>query len=220
MKRCIVIVAFVLMATGCANYQAARNFSREQVAVQEKQVEALQKQFAAIEAFADASLAVTQWRLDEITGRIQELYARKARIALNKTDLTDEQKDAILKDMATSISSEAATNEISKRRITELVGMLKAKDAEILAAQAEILAASKQLDEWVQLKKVDEVLLLRLGDRLKGAQDKLINAVEGAGSIFDQIRQLLPKPPTPPTPVVSRNRRQRQRGMSHGPTNV
>lgn len=191
------VLAFAIICQGCANYEAARNFSREEVKVQELQLAALTQQFAAIEAFADASLAVTQWRLDEITGRIQDLYAKKARLALDKTDLTDAQKEAILKDMATSIARESADNETNKRRISELVTQLKAKNVELLAAQAEILEASKTLDEYVQLKKVDELLLARLGDRLKGAQAKLIKAADGATGIWNKIRELLPKTPVP-----------------------
>jgi hypothetical protein len=204
MKRfpLLLLLAALLFLPACANYQAARNFSREEVNVQEKQLSALTAQFAAIEGFADASLAVTQWRLDEITGRIQDLYAKKARIALNKTDLTDDQKEAILKDMSASIAKESAQNETNKRRIGELVVQLKAKDADLLAAQAEILAASKQLDEWVQLKKVDELLLARLGDKLKGAQDKLIKAADGATSIWNQIRALLPAGSPVTTPLT------------------
>ena len=207
MKRIILLLALaaLFLMAACANYEAARNFSREEVNVQEKQLAALTQQFTAIEAFADSSLAVTTWRLDEITGRIQDLYAKKARIALNKTDLTDDQKEAILKDMATSISAESAQNGTNKRRISELVGLLKQKNAELLAAQKEILDASKQLDEWVQLKKVDELLLARLGDKLKGAQEKLIKAADGASGIWNQIRGLLPKSPNAPaTPLTLR----------------
>ena len=203
----IVLVAALLLSTACANYQAARNFSREEVNVQQQQLEALTKQFAAIEAFADASLDVTTWRLDEITGRIQDLYAKKARLALSRQpDLTDVQKEAILKDMAQSIATESAQNETNKRRISELVAQLKVKNAELLAAQAEILAGSKQLDEWVQLKKVDEILLLRLGDKLKGAQDKLIKAADGATAIWNQIRGLLPRSPNAPAPTTPLSR--------------
>lgn len=194
----LLVITFTLSA--CANYEAARNFSREEVKVQEMQLSALTQQFAAIEAFADASLAVTQWRLDEITGRIQDLYAKKARLALDKANLTDEQKEAILKDMATSIARESADNENNKRQIGELVAQLKVKNDELLAAQKEILDASKTLDEWVQLKKVDELLLARLGDRLKGAQSKLINAANSATDIWNRIRGLLPTAPKP-TPI-------------------
>lgn len=214
-----LLLVGILLTSGCANYQAARNFSREQVAVQEQQVKALQAQFKAIENFADATLAVTQWRLDEITGRIQDLYAKKARLALNKTDLTEEQKEAILKDMAVSISNEAATNEINKRRIGDLVASLKLKNADIIDAQSEILAASRQLDEWVQLKKVDELLLARLADRLKGAQEKLIGAINGAGTIFDQIRGLLPAPPSTTAPSPGAKLR-RQKGARHVATHA
>lgn len=194
MKRFLAIPLLALLfASGCANYQAARNFSTEEVNAQEKQLTALTAEFVAIEAFADASLSVTTWRLDELTGRIQDLYAKKARLALDaNTSLTADQKEAILKDMANSISAESAQNETNKRKISELVTQLKVKDAELLAAQKEILDASKQLDEWVQLKKVDELLLARLGDKLKGAQDKLIKAADGATGIWNQIRALLP----------------------------
>lgn len=188
----VTLAVLIVSINGCGNYQAARNFSTEEIKVQEQQLTAFRAQFVAIEAFADAALAVTTWRLDEITGRIQDLYAKKARIALNKTDLTDDQKEAILKDMANSISAESAQNETNKRKIAELVTQLKTKDADLLAAQAEILDASKTLDEWVQLKKVDELLLARLGDKLKGAQDKLIKAADGATGIWNQIRALLP----------------------------
>lgn len=201
MKRIVLLLALALLMPACANYEAARNFSREQVKVQEQQLKALTQQFAAVEGFAEASLAVTQWRLDEITGRIQDLYAKKARLALNKTDLTDEQKEAILKDMAISIARESADNEKNKRRIGELVALLKVKNAELIAAQTEIFEASKTLDEWVQLKKVDELLLARLGDRLRGAQDKLIKAADGATGIWNEIRGLLPKSPAAPTPI-------------------
>lgn len=192
------LLAVVLLLTAgfsnCANYEAARNFSTAQVKTQEQFSATLQSHFEIVEKFADAQLAVTNWRVDQITKGIQANYVKRTALLLDKDpSLTAEQKNKILADMASAVATDSAQNEMDKIRIAALVAQLKTKDAEIKAAYDEILASSRQLDEWVQLKKVDEVLAVRLTDKLKLSQDKLNKSFNEANDIWSAIIGLLPK---------------------------
>jgi hypothetical protein len=179
---------------GCDTPPAVRSFSNEQVKVQEQFGQTLAEHFTVVESFADAQLAVTNWRVDQITKQIQQAYVDRTRAVLDADpNLTQAQKDKILMDMAAAVAADSANNEANKRRIAELVDNLKQTDREILAAQAEIAQATRQMNEWVQLQKTDELLWVRLSDKMKGAQDKLTSAMSKANKFWTELTGLLPK---------------------------
>lgn len=201
MRKVLFISILVLLpillgftTPGCDLPQAVKNFSNEQVKVQEQMGNTLAQHFTVIENFADAQLAVTNMRVDELTREIHQSYVNRTRAVLDANpNLTQADKDKILMDMAAAVSADAATNEAGKRRIAELVAKLKEQDREILAAQAEILQATKQMNEFVQLERTDNLIWVRLTDKLQGAQGKLTKAIESANKYWTELTGLLPK---------------------------
>jgi len=187
------LTILVLLVTACPRYDAVRLFSTEKVKVDEQFIVTLQAHFSVVEQFADAQLKVTNMRVDELTGQIQQRYVSRTRKLLEQDpNITPEAREKILLDMAQAVSADSAQSELDKLKIAALVAQLKAKDKEILDAQAEILAATKQLDEWVQLKKFDEILSMRLTDKLKFSQEKLNKAMGEVNGIWQSLTGLLP----------------------------
>lgn len=191
------LLLLVFISTACPRYDAVRKFSTEKVKIDEQFTTTLENHFSIVEQFADAQLKVTTQRVDEITSQIQQRYASRTRKLLEQDpNITPEAREKILMDMAAAVSADSAQSELDKLRIAALVAQLKLKDREILEAQKEILQATKQLDEWVQLKKFDEILTLRLTDKLKLSQEKLNKAMTEVNNIWGALIGLLPKEAT------------------------
>lgn len=192
--KSFALFAIVLATTACPRYDAVRKFSTEKVKVDEQFTVTLENHFSVVEQFADAQIKVTNWRVDDLTAQIHQRYVSRTKKLLEQDpNITPEAREKILMDMAAAVAADSAQNEMDKLRIAALVEQLKAKDRETLEAQKEILQATKQLDEWVQLKKFDEILSLRLTDKLKFSQEKLNKAMTEVNSIWGALIGLLPK---------------------------
>jgi hypothetical protein len=108
-------------------------------------------------------------------------------------NIDEATKTQILMDMAVSVSRESAINEQGKRQLQELTAKLKQKHKDIADAYAALNAAEKEMDQYIQLKKADELVFERIFDKIHLNTDKLIQGQQDVSDIIKTITDLLPK---------------------------
>jgi hypothetical protein len=192
-----VALALILLAslgfTDCGqNQEAARRVSAAQLQAQESFRSTLTSYFTVIENFTDAQLGITLARVDELTANIRASYARTLRLKLEDTSLTPDQREALIAEVAKEIDADSSVNEQGKFKIAALVVALKEKHRAILADYGDIVAAQQQLDQYIQLKRVDEVLVARTLDIIKTKTAGITSHFGDAVTIMNGILGLLP----------------------------
>ena len=180
--RLLLLLCAVALLTGCVTPVAVRGLSAQLVRTQLAYSLSLRGYFAAVEKFADAQVKIADYRIDEITSQMNREFGRRANTGLALARTPDERQriiDQLVKDVAGNTSADLPL----KRKITDAVTSLKQRDRELESAYLVILAASQKLDEYIRLKKADEVAIQEL-TRAVGVSSEQIT------SIVDEIAKL------------------------------
>ena|SRR5215213_7758411 len=198
MRRIILLSLLALVTlstTGCPRYETVRKLSSEQLRVQEAFQDTLTKYFASIEQFADNQVIVDKLYYDDLADADEKRIRGKARLDISRLAAGDTAgRDAITEKLGHDLQVMRGTNDKDKKDLDDAVQSLKAKHREILAAYQAILDAQRQLNEYIQLKKADEVIVEQLLGKIKINQQKITRLFDEAADISDKIKV---KPPQP-----------------------
>lgn len=189
MKRVVlslVIGAVTFFSVGCPRYDQIRALSTEQLAMQEKQLETKQAYFAAIDRLLDQQVIVAYVLLDsetqnQISNRNQKLMLQLA------TAADDGVKQALIAAASKDIAAYSADDATKKQQIAEHVTLIKNKHQEIMDADKGLYAAQVEINRWVQLKQIDEVVADQVLNKLKNSQQASTAATKTATSTMTDL---------------------------------
>jgi hypothetical protein len=74
-----------------------------------------------------------------------------------------------------------------KRKITDAVASLKQRDQELESAYLVILAASQKLDEYIRLKKADEVAIQELTRAVGVSSEQITSIVDEIAKVSQDL---------------------------------
>jgi len=181
----VVLLISTLFTTGCPRYDTVRKFSTEQLKVQQEFQVVLTKYFAAMEEYASNEVIANGLYYDRILNggdSDERIVKRQAKRDIDKIK-ADATMSADAKLAAVAARSEAlgtqlqkmrAENEKDKADLAATLEAYKSKNKEILVAYQAILDAQNQLNEYIQLKKFDEVIVEKLLGTVKANQKKFL----------------------------------------------
>lgn len=187
MKRTFTLALTLVLTlglTGCPRYEKVREVSKEQLRVQEGLQANLKAYIKSMEEFAENHIIVSKLYYNDLAAQNKKRVDSKARQELNKlsADKTEERAK-ISEQLGAQKQAIDDQNEKDKKELEDLLVTLKKKDAELLAAYQAMLDAQIQLNEYIQLKKFDEVLIEQTLGRLKFNQRTTL-------SLFDEVADL------------------------------
>jgi hypothetical protein len=178
----LLLLSAIAALTGCVTPVAVRGLSAQLVRTQLAYSLSLRGYFAAVEKFADAQVKIADYRIDEITSQMNREFGRRASAGLGLAR-TPEERQRIIDQLVKDVAGNTKADLPLKRKITDAVATLKQRDRELESAYLVILAASQKLDEYIRLKKADEVAIQEL-TRAVGVSSGQIN------SIVDEIAKI------------------------------
>src|SRR5579863_1880633 len=190
--RLFSLLAAVCLTTGCATPVAVRGLSAALVQTQHAYAASLQGYFAAVENFADAQVSIADLRMDEITAEMNRQFARRAGTGLTGAATAD-QRQQIIDQLVHDVNSNTSADLPLKRKIGDAAALLKQKDRELEAAYQVILAASEKLDQYIQLKKVDETVINQLLMSVGLNSQKIAALVDAITAISQDLIQTIAK---------------------------
>jgi hypothetical protein len=196
MRRRVVLLSFLIAltlgVTGCPRYETVRKLSSEQLRVQEGFQDTITKYFKSMEEFAQNQIIVDKLYYDDLAEQKQDLLRRRARRDLSQipADAADgaAQRDKRNELLGREIQTSVTQNDLDKKELDDALLLLKAKHQEILSAYQTILDAQRQLNEYIQLKKADEVIVEQLLGKIKVNQQKVTRLFDEAANIADKIK--------------------------------
>ena len=194
MRRDSSLLLLIALAsqTGCVTPVAVRSLSAGLVQTQQVYTLSLQTYFAAVEKFADAQVRIAEMRIDDVTSQMNRARGERAAADLARAATpADRQKiiDQLVRDIAVNTGADLPL----KNKIAASVASLKQKDQELAGAYAVILAASEKLDEYVRLKKVDEVAINALVQTVGVNSQKITSIVDAITKLSADIIQSITK---------------------------
>lgn len=191
MSRVAMIALAITFCVGCGTPTAVKKLSTAQTQTLESYESTLKAYFDLVGRFADAQVKASNFRISLLTKQINDVYKADAaeKLAAASTEVARNQALSEYTRKLQANDSEAATQ---KQQIAGLVQKLKDKQNEMLAAYRELVSAQKKLDEYIQLKKVDDVVLDELTGILGMSRDKLTSSATDIAEIATQIDHLIP----------------------------
>ena len=200
----LILLAITFFATGCPRYDTVRKFSTEQLKVQEEFQVVLTKYFASMEEYASNEVVANGLYYDRLlkggdsSERIVKRQAARdiQKIKADATLSTDDKLAAVAarsQELGTLLETMRAENEKDKADLAATLEAYKNKHKEILAAYQAILDAQNQLNEYIQLKKFDEVIVEKLLGTVHANQTKVLGLFDQAATLADKLK-LKPKP--------------------------
>jgi hypothetical protein len=184
--RLLLLLSAVALSTGCVTPVAVRGLSAQLVRTQLAYSLSLRGYFAAVEEFADAQVKIADYRIDEITSQMNREFGRRANAGLALARTPDERQriiDQLVKDVAGNTSADLPL----KRKITDAVATLKRRDQELESAYLVILAASQKLDEYIRLKKADEVAIQELTRAVGVSSEQITSIVDEIAKVSQDL---------------------------------
>jgi len=193
----VPLMALVFTLTGCPRYETVRRVSQQQLNTQKAFKDNLATYFKHMSDFAKAQVSVAKFFLDDLRDqKLQNLEDLANDQFATIQNPTQGQRDANRKKLGEDTAAWKNAYENKKKELDDLVTQLDAKHAEMLNAYSEIVATQEVLNDYIKMKKYDEVIVDGLMDKLKLNQDKVNALFQDASSLADKIS----KPPvvTPP----------------------
>jgi len=191
-SRLFPLIAASMVCAGCATPVAVRTLSAELVKTQRVYAVSLHAYFGSVEKFAEAQVKVAEIRIDEITAEINRDFAQRANSALAGA-ATPVERQKIIDQLIRAVGNNVNTDQPLKHKIEESVASLKQKDAELEAAYQAILAASEKLDEYIQLKKTNELVIDQLVQSVSINGQKITSIVEAITRIATELSLTISK---------------------------
>jgi hypothetical protein len=184
------IVAFAIDMTGCGTPMAVKKLSAEQVKVNASFELTLKAYFDVVERLAANQLAASSSIIDDTT---KEAIALEKKRALNtlKNAADDAAKQKAVDDLTAAVTAESDEAASDKAQINTLVGNLKRKQKDMLAAFAAIKAAQEKLDTYIQLKKADEAAFDQLLGIVGVSRETLNQDATDVADLADKLTKLL-----------------------------
>src|SRR5207253_6002095 len=184
----LLLIPAVLVLTGCPRYETVRRVSQQQLNIQKAFKDNLATYFKHMSDFAKNQVLVAKNTLDDLKDQKLENLHDIADDELKKIqNPTQAQRDANREKLGADTATWTAAYEGKKRELDDLLTQLDAKHAEILNAYGEIVATQEILNNYIQLKKYDEVMVDGLMDKLKINQDKVNSLLGDAANLADKI---------------------------------
>jgi hypothetical protein len=187
---CMLVAAIEL--TGCGTPMAVKKLSAEQVRVNTSFELTLKAYFDVVEKLAANQLAASTEVIDTTTKAAIALEKKKALNSL-KGAADDAGKQKAVDDLTAAITAESDEAASDKAQINTLVGNLKKKHKDMLAAFAAIKAAQEKLDTYIQLKKADEAAFDQLLGIVGVSRETLNRDTTEVADIADNLTKLLSK---------------------------
>lgn len=185
-------VAIALMGcVGCGTPAAVKKLSTAQTQTLASYESTLKAYFDIVGRFADAQVKASNFRIDQLTKQINDSYKAEAAEKLAAAS-TDVARNQALSDYTKKLQANDSDAEAQKKQIAALVHKLKDKQSEMLAAYGQLVSAQQKLDEYIQLKKVDDVVLDELTGILGVSRDKLTSSATDIAEIATQIEKIIP----------------------------
>jgi hypothetical protein len=184
--RLLLLLCAIALLTGCVTPVAVRGLSAQLVRTQLAYSLSLRGYFAAVEKFADAQVKIADYRIDEITSQMNREFGRRASTGLDLARTPEERRriiDQLVKDVAGNTSADLPL----KRKITDAVATLKQRDQELESAYLVILAASQKLDEYIRLKKADEVAIQELTRAVGVSSEQITSIVDEIAKVSQDL---------------------------------
>ena len=191
-SRLFPILAASLACAGCATPVAVRTLSAQLVKTQSLYAVSLHAYFGSVEKFAEIQVKVAEIRIDEITAEINRDFAQRANSALAGA-ATPVERQKIIDQLIRDVGNNASADQPLKHKIEESVASLKQKDAELEAAYQAILEASEKLDEYIQLRKTNEVVIDQLLQSVSINGQKITSIVDAIAKIATDLSQTISK---------------------------
>ena len=186
--RLLLLLCAIALLTGCVTPVAVRGLSAQLVRTQLAYSLSLRGYFAAVEKFADAQVKIADYRIDEITSQMNREFGQRASTGLDLARTPEERQriiDQLVKDVAGNTSADLPL----KRKITDAVATLKRRDQELESAYLVILAASQKLDEYIRLKKADEVAIQELTRAVGISSEQITSIVDEIAKVSQDLTQ-------------------------------
>ena len=201
MKRifALLLTGGVIFSTGCPRYETVRRLSSEQLEVQRGFQANLNQYLTSMEQFADNQLIMAGLYLDDLANEQKRVTQQRMRNQINALGANDSSsRDALNQELGRAIHTIDVDNGNDKQELAALVQNLKSKHREIREAHAAILEAQAQLNEYIQLKKADEVLVQQLLGKINVNKQRIAGLFDDAASLLNRIR-IHPPQPAPET---------------------
>jgi hypothetical protein len=204
-----ILLAITFFSTGCPRYDTVRKFSTEQLKVQQEFQVVLTKYFAAMEEYAANEVVANSLYYDRLLkgGDSSERIVKRQgardieKIKADPNLSLDDKLEAIAarsRELGALLEAMRAENEKDKADLANTLQAYKDKNKEILVAYQGILDAQNQLNEYIQLKKFDEVIVEKLLGSVHANQTKVLGLFDQAASLADKLK-LKAKPEVGPT---------------------
>ncbi len=188
----LLLLTATVFSSGCVTPVAVRGLSAQLVHTQLAYSASLRGYFAAVETFADAQVKIADYRIDEITSQMNREFGRRATAGLGRAATPDERQriiDQLVKDVAANTSADLPL----KGKIADAVATLKQRDQELAAAYLVIFTASQKLDEYIRLKKADEVAIAELTRAVGLNSEKILSIVDAIAKLSTDLSQNMTK---------------------------
>jgi hypothetical protein len=187
-SRLLLLLTVAASSTSCVTPVAVRSLSAQLVKTQQIYSVSLHGYFAAVEKFADAEVKIADYRIDEITSQMNREFGRRANAGLAGA-VTPDQRQRIIEQLIQDVAGNASADLPLKNKISDAVASLKQKDQELEAAYVVIVTATEKLDEYIRLKKADEVAIDQLARSVGLNSEKIVSIVDSIGQLSEVLTQ-------------------------------
>lgn len=184
------IVAMPVIMPSCPRYDAVRRMSAESLTVQTKSLENKQALYVALFKLLNQQVVSANIMLDSETAN--QVRNRNAKLMLELSQATDDgQKQALIAAASKDIAFYASDTATKKQQILAHVTLVKEKFNEMQDLDTQQLAAYTELDRWVQLKKVDEVMAEDVLNKFKTTQAASNKATGNAANLLTNLTNIV-----------------------------
>ena len=189
MKRQAVVI-LCWLAIGCTTPTAVRQLSQQQLQTQEAFGASLKAFLEVNQRFAESVAHNAERQLDELTGQIGQDYVKKAEKGLEKAD-NPEKRQTVLSEFAKNVQSNLAGTEAQKAQIAALIKKLKDKNQELQTTYGVIVEAQRQLNEYIQLEKWNDVLVQQSLGMIHLDQQKMDRLATDMTKIAGEVNKII-----------------------------
>ena len=173
---------------GCGTPAAVKKLSSAQAATMVSYEQSLKLYFAAIVGFADAQVTTANHLIDLNTRQINAELRAATLEEINKAGPPPPDRGAALSKYTAAIQAQNALAETQKAKIAGLVAKLNDKQNEMMSAFQEMTKAQQKLDEYIQLRKTNDVILDELTGILGVNRAKVDQATQDITHIATDIQ--------------------------------
>ncbi|HKG13660.1 MAG TPA: hypothetical protein VKB12_09975 [Pyrinomonadaceae bacterium] len=184
-----VLLGCTLLFTACPRYETARRVSEEQLNVQRSFRTNLDEYFSHMEEFASNQVLLNKRRLRELRGdKLENLkdISDDALRAFGENPTRDEY-DGNRIQLGKDIAAWNTAYDDKERELDGLTSQLHTKHTAFLSAYDEIISTQEVLNEYIKMKKYDEVVVDGLMRKLKLSQDKVNNIFREVAQVADKL---------------------------------